>query len=754
MDIKIQFEQFDMLPGPTGKRFQRNLLLHGGKTDSQGYSITDCFLRVDPYAVAYGQPIILPAPAGTILAPGAPLGPAGVGAIAGRQARKARLKESFSFLIMHLSDPSTLDLIGDPASPFFQNGPDTYDWIMQQVIKPPTTGDLQDMTIAFWQIEIITDVGISVNTVTDSVKLLRVVNADFPIARRFNDDQLSEKLLSMIEHGSKMFALEAKKELDSVEGVPGTPGVRQFQLAAPLAGGPRPRDFNGIIVFWQGQWESAVKSNAMPTAAATGQAGKPRRRHTLNVAREQALSLLADAEDQRAPVAPPPLLRGGSPSRTLVELTEAGYSLTRGTVTTSDWRLAGHAELARSSIEGDGGDEFSVEFCFDADDQMSIELLCHNCGGAGHPARLCPSPKKLRTSQFMIALHTSAAKRKEENGLTKYGAGVGGRRPPPRGQRTPFKPMPKRFSASTPFRKFLPGNAPGASGAPGARPEQRARAALQAARDLAELANVALAEAEHAARSEDDADGQDDLAGQLSELVLTAPETPAPSAPAPVPAAAATPTSLEIPGRVMPSVFSSEGFYVNVANEVELQQPQPVMGQPVPSTLDVLPSNVLAHVVGLSAEADLFVLCGVSHGFQLAVHEHVDGVFAAEERARKADFDFLRSEPSSATDTDDEIDEATPRPRSHGYFRFLCAVAAVSLLTWLISCALAVRSAIAWVFEAVTDASVMLPAGLSTILIIILFAARAQAYPAYGDLTETALPSKLRLRRRQLPRLP
>ncbi len=58
------------------------------------------------------------------------------------------------------------------------------------------------MTMAFWQIEIIADVGISMNTVTDSVKLLRVVNADFLVARRFNDDQLSEKLLSMIEHGS------------------------------------------------------------------------------------------------------------------------------------------------------------------------------------------------------------------------------------------------------------------------------------------------------------------------------------------------------------------------------------------------------------------------------------------------------------------------------------------------------------------------------------------------------------------------
>ena len=36
----------------------------------------------------------------------------------------------------------------------------------------------------------------------------------------------------MIEHGSKLFALEAKKELDSIEGVPGTPGVRHARRAA------------------------------------------------------------------------------------------------------------------------------------------------------------------------------------------------------------------------------------------------------------------------------------------------------------------------------------------------------------------------------------------------------------------------------------------------------------------------------------------------------------------------------------------
>ena len=66
----------------------------------------------------------------------------------------------------------------------------------------------------------------------------------------------------MIEHGSKLFALEAKKELDSIEGVPGTPGVRQFQLAAPIGGGPRPRDFNGIIGKDSGSRPSPCKDAA------------------------------------------------------------------------------------------------------------------------------------------------------------------------------------------------------------------------------------------------------------------------------------------------------------------------------------------------------------------------------------------------------------------------------------------------------------------------------------------------------------
>ena len=736
VDIKLSFEQYDMMPGPGGKKFMRNLFLYGGTADTQGFSYTDCFLRIDDFAVVNGAAITLPAPAGAVAAPGAgvpvpPAGNAGQQAVALAQqyaARKARLKQSFSFLCSHISDSSTLELLADPTSPLFHNGPDAYDWIMLQVIKPPSTGDLQDMQIEFWLIEIITDIGITANSITDSVKMLRVVNAEFPIARRFNDDQMAEKLLSMIEHGSKMFALEAKKELDAVEGVPGVPGVRQFQLAAPAAGGARPRDLNGIIVFWQGQWEAAVKSKALPAAPATGQAGKLRRRHQAdgaNVATEHAFAL------GDGPVAP--ATREGSPSRTLGELTDAGFSLTRGTVTTSDWRLVGRSELARSAIDGDGGDQFSVECCYDADDTASIEILCNCCGGAGHPARLCPSAKKFRSHSYMVALHTNAGKRKDDNGLTKYGANVGGRRPPPRGQRPPFKPMPRRHSATTPFRRFEPGTP---------RPT---RGQLQAARELLER------ELEHGLEHEEgEAERAEAVVETKPELVVTdIARVVTPSAPR---ASEHMPESstLALQERevLMPSVFSIDDFYCEVgfgASEVvtvpeEDCYPCRGIGHPPgpelePLTIGALPTSVLARVVGHAADADLFALCEVSRGFQLAVLEHVDDVYAAEDRARAGDHfgsassHFDDSEPSTATDTDDEVDEvdeATPRPRSHGLYHAMIALGA-AVLACLVMWLSTARLALAKLGEMLTDATVTLPAGAVMVIIILLLSTRAGA---------------------------
>ena len=456
VDIKLSFPQFDMTPGSEGRKFRRNLLLHGGKADAHGFSLADCLLRLDAHAVQRGQPIAMPPPAGVLAAPGAPAPPAaGQPLVTSRQLRRARLKESFRFMVAHISDEAENAVLGDDAGPYFQNGPEAFDYVMEQVILALTTSEIQEMTMEFWLVEIISDVGISKNSIKDALKLLRYLNSEFPVASRFSDDDIAAKILKMITRASAFLATEAKQELDAAEGVPGQPGVRRFQRPVPPAGGPRPRNLNTLVDYFHGQWKDAVDNKRITPAPATGQAGKTARRHSVDSARmvtDRALAL--GGEFERVPLAP--AVRGSSPSRTLGELTDAGYQLTRGTVTSTDWRLATPRELARSVEDGDGGEEYVVEVCFDADGNMSIEMLCICCGGAGHPARLCASAKRYRSHAYLISLHQNAQKRKDERGERNYGAAPGGRRPPPRGQRPPFKAMPRRFNKSTPFRQFRP----------------------------------------------------------------------------------------------------------------------------------------------------------------------------------------------------------------------------------------------------------------------------------------------------------
>ena len=127
-----------------------------------------------------------------------------------------------------------------------------------------------DLDVKWHLLEIMTDIGTSENTIKDILVKLRVENSDRPPANRFSDDDIAKKLLSMIAHGSNTFAVTVTKELNAAEGVPGQPGVREYQLAAPAMGGPRPRDLNSIVNFYHQQWRAAVKRGAIPIAAATG----------------------------------------------------------------------------------------------------------------------------------------------------------------------------------------------------------------------------------------------------------------------------------------------------------------------------------------------------------------------------------------------------------------------------------------------------------------------------------------------------
>jgi len=190
VDIKLSFEQFDMTPGPKGRQFRRNLLLHGGKSDADGFSLADCLLRTDSFAVQRGQAITLPPPAGVLAAPGAVPAPAGGAPLqTAYRLRRARLKESFRYIVMHMSDESTSAQLADDTAITYQNGPETFDMIMAQVITPLTTDEIQEMKIEFWLAEIVSDVGISENTIKDALKLLRYLNSEFPLASRFSDDE-------------------------------------------------------------------------------------------------------------------------------------------------------------------------------------------------------------------------------------------------------------------------------------------------------------------------------------------------------------------------------------------------------------------------------------------------------------------------------------------------------------------------------------------------------------------------------------
>ena len=177
MDIKVDFEVYDMTPGQKGRLFIRNLYVHGGKPDARGFSIADTLLRIDEGAVVGSHSVAIAAgiaaalPAGHVppasQAPGAPVlplpgGNAFMNGVHEKavNARRARVKAAASYVNSHVNDPITNDRLGDSNDPLFQDGPEIFDHIMAHVIVALQESEIEELTVKWHLTEMVSDVGV------------------------------------------------------------------------------------------------------------------------------------------------------------------------------------------------------------------------------------------------------------------------------------------------------------------------------------------------------------------------------------------------------------------------------------------------------------------------------------------------------------------------------------------------------------------------------------------------------------------
>ena len=159
------------------------------------------------------------------------------------------------------------------------------------------------------------------------------------------------------------------------------------------------------------------------------------------------------SDDDEPPGERPPSsgeMRAMKLNETLQQMAELGMDVRRDTTTTTNFSAVDTEELAQALESGhseDGG--FTLERCYDADDRGSVEIVCDNCRGFAHIKKNCPSPVKFRSFDYALAMLEKCKARAERRGTVR-GAPVGGRTPPPRGQRPPFKRFPRRFQPRVP----------------------------------------------------------------------------------------------------------------------------------------------------------------------------------------------------------------------------------------------------------------------------------------------------------------
>ena len=421
VDIKYLTQPHDGTPGKPWDDFEERLLdVASGRTDERGWSLADCLNRVDEGSV------------------GGPPMPAGAAGQKAQACRRKRLKESYSLVTVHELD---VDHRTHMAQNHFQIGPDAWDYLIGIMRTPTSRLQLREHDKIWDAIDILTDVGVNPNSIVLLATRIKAVNAKRPVANRKDLTDCTEKLLECLFSCSKHFGETATVEYNRPA------GSRQFELAPPhpMAG---QRDFARCTDHYHLLWKAACESK-LPgfhtRAAAPRQAANVRQ--TLESGLSSFESNRSNKETahamQHAGSTDFHVPRAGSPTPSLALLASAGHDLAgrHGTTTTTDFGMLTTMERSHAAEEGSLEGEFECVYIADADDTVSVEIVCDCCGGLGHIRRVCPSNRnRARSLSYIIA--TLEKRRQQKDG------GGPPRRPPPRGQRAPFRAQPRRYSAA------------------------------------------------------------------------------------------------------------------------------------------------------------------------------------------------------------------------------------------------------------------------------------------------------------------